>query len=644
MPRGLRFALSSLLIGAMSVGLAYAGAILTPAPKDGSDSRASAAATLGSVSDLPNTSAGETFQPGKGHILAGAARASLEPRPDVWGGTWEKSAAKCETLPPNENLGTGLQEGAKYATDTRVKWAENPNCIYMGGYGLGPMFAVTSWDDPYGLWVRSVALSDGTNEYVLTTIDAAYILGKYRDMCDRCGTFDLAEDLGAELGMPASAFMFSASHAHTAPDIIGGWGGVPDWYLAQVTDAIKASVRTAVANMRPAVLEAGEEMARQFNSDRRDFYRSTEDYGMTWFRVLEKGQPTPDAPIDYFPGGTTTPPAEASTAAAPTAATGQDSAAAPTRSSAVVTAPVPVQTPGCGNNGGGNGEGGKKCPTPTPTPTSEPTPTQTPTAEPTPDPTPTQTDSLRAIATVGVFGAHPVTVDEGSGPADGDFPTVFARAAEQAFGGVGLFVQGGLGNVSPRDGQGGDDKVKMGNGLVSLLPKLGEGRIIENTAVVTSQRFWNQPVTNGPLGSLGAGGFFDREFNQTPATVQAGKSDRKNCKSASPLSVRTAVSAARIGPLWITSGPGELFGSYTNAVKERNPAGITMVMAITNDGLGYLVPSYETDDVARQGVGFAGQVVEYEDAYSIDRCFSDMALEATLGLLPGGGGVATSTP
>ena len=638
MPRGLKFFLSSFLMGAMSLGIAYAGAVLTPAPKIRSAQKADRPATLTSVADLPSISAGETFQPGKGHVLAGAARASLEPRPDVWGGTWEKSAAKCETLPANENIGRGLQEGAQHVTDTRVKWAENPNCIYMGGYGLGPMFAVTSWDDPYGLWVRSVALSDGSKSYVLTTIDAAYILGKYRDMCERCGTFDLAEDLGAELGMPASSFMFSASHAHTAPDIIGGWGGVPDWYLDQVTDAIKATVRTAVANMRPAVLEAGEEMARQFNTDRRDFYRSIEDYGMTWFRVVEKGEPTADAPIDYFPGGTTTPPAPAAADADPSSETRQTSVAT-TRSSAIAAAPMAAQTPGCGNNGGG-----KKCPTPTPT--AEPTPTTEPTTEPTPDPTPPTTDSLRAIATVGVFGAHPVTIDEGSGPADGDFPTVFARRAEETFGGVGLFVQGGLGNVSPRDGGhtvGNTTKERMGNGLVSLLPKLGAGRIIENPTVSTAQRFWNQPVTNGPLGSLGAGGFFDREFNQTPATVEAGKSNRKNCKSASPLSVRTAVSAVKIGPLWITSGPGELFGSYTNTIKEKNPKGITMVMAITNDGLGYLVPSIETDDVARQGVGFAGQVVEYEDAYSIDRCFSDMALEATLGLL-GEGGVALSAP
>jgi hypothetical protein len=43
--------------------------------------------------------------------------------------------------------------------------------------------------------------------------------------------------------------------------------------------------------------------------------------------------------------------------------------------------------------------------------------------------------------------------------------------------------------------------------------------------------------------------------------------------------------------------------------------------------------SFETDHAGRQGLGFAGQVVEYEDAYSIDHCFGDAVLEHTLSLL-----------
>ena len=41
-------------------------------------------------------------------------------------------------------------------------------------------------------------------------------------------------------------------------DFIGGWGGVPDWYMRQVTDALKQSATEAVQSERPAVLEDGE--------------------------------------------------------------------------------------------------------------------------------------------------------------------------------------------------------------------------------------------------------------------------------------------------------------------------------------------------------------------------------------------------
>jgi hypothetical protein len=63
-----------------------------------------------------------------------------------------------------------------------------------------------------------------------------------------------------------------------------------------------------------------------------------------------------------------------------------------------------------------------------------------------------------------------------------------------------------------------------------------------------------------------------------------------------------------------------------------------MALGLVNDGLGYIVQSFETDHVGRQGVGFAGSagpvgLAEYEDAYSIDHCFGDATLEKTIRLL-----------
>ncbi|HWC14056.1 MAG TPA: hypothetical protein VG929_05630 [Actinomycetota bacterium] len=585
MPRGLKYVLSSFLVGALSLGVAWAGAVLVPTPKVGAgDATKSAPAQRMQVEDQEGD--GEAFvasaaalEPGQ--ILAGASKISLYPRPEDYRGQfpdarWEQDYAKCATLAPNA---TGVREGATHVADFRVRWAENPNCLYMGGYGIGPMFPITSWDEEYGLWTRSVAMSDGDDTVVLTLIDAVYWEAHYNSLCDGCGFLDLADQLGAELGVPASSFIFASTHSHTAPDFIGGWGAVPDWYMQQATDSLKESVRQAVRTMQPAVLEAGESFARPFNGERRDFYRSAEDNAMSWFRVVDADdQPEPE------------------------------------------TCTTPTPTPEPANNGAGKGHGygnAGKDPAPAPTPVCEP-------AAP-----------GKAIATVGAYPAHPVTEDHSKGQGDADFPAVFAKSVEDSFGGVGMFLQTGLGNVSPRG-----DKVNMGTGLASLVPPIGAGRQISDTNVLVGRHDWDQPVTNVPLGGLGAAGFFDRTFNETPAVVNEGKGGEvnKRCYSASPISVDTSVSAAKIGPLWITGGPGELFAGITNTIEEKNPGGVTLALGLVNDGLGYIIQSYETDHAGRQGAGFAGKagpvgVAEYEDAYSIDHCFGDATLEKTLRLL-----------
>lgn len=560
----------SFLVGAMSVGLAWAGQGLVPVSTESTlqDATRKVAPAARQAPEGETTVTEDTPQLDleSGQLLAGSAKVSLKPEPEKYGGTWETDYDKCANLAPNQE---GVQEGMMHVSDLRVRWAENSNCIFMGGYGIGPMNPIVKWDDAYGLWTRSVAMSDGTDAIVLTLIDAVYWEAYYNNMCEGCGFLELADKLAAETGLKPESFVFASTHSHTSPDFIGGWGGVPEWYMQQATESLEASAKQAVASMQPAVLEAGEVLARQFNAERRDFYRSAEDDGFSWFRLVDADdQPSPE----------------------------------------VCTTPPPAETPLPGT---------KPKPTPTPTPVCTP---------PSPG---------RAIATVGAYAAHPVTADESSGTADADFPAVFAKNVEERFGGVGMFLQTGLGNMSPRG-----SKVEMGNGLGNLVPAIGGGTQVANPDVRVGRTFWDQPVTNVPLGSLGVAGFFDRKFNQAPATVAEGKgsAENKKCRSASAVSVRTSVSAAKIGSLWITGGPGELFSNLTNTIEERNPNGVTLALGLVNDGLGYIVQSFETDHVGRQGVGFAGSagpvgLSEYEDAYSIDHCFGDATLEHTIRLL-----------
>ena len=582
----------SFVVGVLSLGAAWAGTGLAPvsdkidavddlaknggstgADKNFLDEVDAEAAASGTEQNASFTPAYSPADLADGQILGGSAKVSLYPRPEDYqgqfpGAKWETNQEECETLSPSEAAVRGT---ATHVADTRVRWNENPDCIYMGGYGIGPMNAIGSWDDEYGLWVRSVAMQDKQGDaLVLTLVDGVYWEALYSTMCpgEPCGFADIAGQLSQELGLPAESFLFASSHAHTSMDFIGGWGGVPDWYMQQATDSLKASVRHALNSMEPAVLEAGESIVRDRNAERRDFYRSAEDDTMSWFRLIDADdQPRPE----------------------------------------VCTTPPPAPGP----------PGKKKADLPPPQPVCEP-------AAP-----------GRAIATVGAYAAHPVTADEGAGVADADFSGVFAKNVEDRFGGVGMFLQTGLGNMSPRG-----SKLDMGNGLGNEVPTMGTGMRVPDTNIRVGRTFWQQPATNVPLSTLGAAGFFDRKFAQTPATVSEGKGgeENKKCKSASPLSVNTSVSAAKIGSLWITGGPGELFSNLTNTIEERNPGGVTLALGLVNDGLGYIVQSFETDHVGRQGVGFAGKagpigLSEYEDAYSIDHCFGDATLENTLDLL-----------
>lgn len=704
----LRYLVSSFLIGVFGVGLAWAGSALAPPSLPGTK----ATTQQRTLPDGTKVAAmGFTGELGSGQVLAGAAKASISPRPVDFGGEWRTEGCNA--------LGPGIVNA--HPTSFRVRWAEASNCIYAGGNGIGPMNAITNFDTEFGLWARSVAVSDGSEALIMTILDGAYYFGEYNNMCgstnvpdpvevpnpnptdpgsmvppvdpnavvddpkNDCGFFDIQEDMGVALGLDPSSFMLASTHAHASPDFVAAWGGVPQWYMDQVEAAIKASIRAAWAMRRPALIEVGDELARQYNNERRAAYRSAEENTMAWFRLVEPGQPTPDPAIDYNAAGDF---------ACVSACPGGITTRTLTETSVPVRGEAATPEPGCSSSGGQP----KKCPTPSPTP-SPPADGDGDGVPDSSDNCPTtanadqrdldadgagdacdedddgdnvadssdncpgvsnqdQTDedgdgrgdecddarSLRAIATVGSYAGHPASGVSG-GKAHADWVGPFNHAVEQEFGGVGLMFESGLGNMS----QGGGDH-EVGGGLAALLPDLLGGQVLENATgpidIWTDQTFWNQPVTNAVLAGGGASGVFDRPMNQTPAAVRAGKNPVEQCVSSSPISVRTAVSAARIGSLWVTGGPGELFSNLTNTIKEKNNRGVTMPLALVNDALGYIMQSFESDHTGRQGGGFVGSPVgiEYEDAYSIDHCFGDMVLEETLKLMGVGDAQAISVP
>jgi hypothetical protein len=544
------------LTGALLVGTAWAGVGIMPvsklsdepaAPKTTATSGQQTSAKRGAPGDvnLPDKAADAAddatggsgsgvptgAELGPNELLAGAAKINLEPKPDAAKGEiWVRDKAKC--LAGVGTNGVNPDVIRDHAADWRSSWIENTNCLYMGGFGVGPSQPITEFDKEFGLWARTAAYSRGGKTLTLTILDAEGYNGLFTNMCPPekpCGAIDIGKQMGEELGIDPAGVVIASTHAHSGMDLIGGWGGVPPWYMRQVAEAIRESIRQAVSNMQPATVEAGDTLARQYNGERRDSYYSAEDQTLNWIRTVD-------------------------------------------RSGAV-------------------------------------------------------------ISTAGTYAAHATSHGSSTSVAHADWPGVFDKTVEDRFGGIGLMFEAGLGNMSASQ----NNKGSMGAGLAQLLPAVGGGTPVASPDVKVAQTFWAQPVTNAPLGTLGAGGFFDRRFDKgTPGAVEVAKKDwNVPCRSASPISVRTQATAARIGGVVVTASPGEIFSNFSNTIEERSSI-TALSIGQANDALGYMPQSFETDDKARQGGGFAGAgFFEYEDAYSIDRCFGDMALMTTLNMLEG---------
>src|SRR4051794_14694250 len=302
--------ITAFLVGACMVSSAWAGGSLVPVPHEKAKATvagtnktqaktrkqpaaAATPATKPAAADTPVTVPSPSSLK-DGQVLAGAAKMSTEPRPQDYDGTWEKSPEKCSTLSENffSQLASNTQETVDHLAVAGSPWPENPNCIYMGGFGIGPMNPVSSWDQDRGLWVRAVALRDKDgDDLVLAILDGEGYFWDYANKCDDCGIKQITASLAADqsLGLKAENIVIGATHAHSSPDFIGGWGFVPDWYMKQVSATIKQTIKDAVLAERPAVLEYGEHLARPFNHERRDSYRSAEEQELTWLRAYAPG-------------------------------------------------------------------------------------------------------------------------------------------------------------------------------------------------------------------------------------------------------------------------------------------------------------------------------------------------------------------
>jgi hypothetical protein len=146
-------------------------------------------------------------------------------------------------------------------TDLSPSDAELTDEFYLGGYG-GPFQRGIAEGVHDPVFVRTMAIGYGPDEGVLLAVVDAIGIGNQIQREIRATT-------AANLGIDESQIIVAATHSHSAPDLQGLWGGVPDAYKARLIADIVESLTMAWSSKVPATLEVASTVSA--NRNRRDW-------------------------------------------------------------------------------------------------------------------------------------------------------------------------------------------------------------------------------------------------------------------------------------------------------------------------------------------------------------------------------------
>jgi hypothetical protein len=229
-----------------------------------------------------------------GEFLVGADRSSLAPDPDRW------QTEGCSTYASNFPEEAGHLAGRITEEMVAPGWPKSPDCVYLGGYGLGPSRPATGVDPTTGYDVQTIAISNGEELVIWQQTPFVGFFSSYReDLCDACGILDIRRVIAEGLDTQLSNIAIGSNHSHGGADGYGAWGGLPTWYREQVRDTLVRSAFRAAAAMAPATIEIGQTEARSFSRERRSTYHSVSDVGAVWLqaRELAKGPGKKQGPV-----------------------------------------------------------------------------------------------------------------------------------------------------------------------------------------------------------------------------------------------------------------------------------------------------------------------------------------------------------
>lgn len=282
--RPARLVIAGVVAGALLVGSAWAGIGIVPVPELDTPlptvPAASAPDDRGDKVAANDAVAGTATRLADAGLLVGGDVTPLTPDPAKW------QRADCVALDESA-VDPGLMHLAdKAVADMTGSWPRSPDCVYLGGYGIGPMRPATGVDPHAGINVRSLAISNGAQTVLWQIVDMVGFFARYRaDLCDGCGILDIRRAIATRSGLPVEAIAIGSTHTHGGADGFGAWGGLPTWYREQVRDAVIASGLAAIDALQPATVSVGAVDLRSFNNERRDHYYSTSDYGAVWLQA-----------------------------------------------------------------------------------------------------------------------------------------------------------------------------------------------------------------------------------------------------------------------------------------------------------------------------------------------------------------------
>jgi hypothetical protein len=221
-----------------------------------------------------------------------------------------------------------------------------------------------------------------------------------------------------------------------------------------------------------------------------------------------------------------------------------------------------------------------------------------------------------------------------------------------------VFFPGGLGDQTVKRELGRDG---IGEGLAELVFESADNAYtLDSNEIVSEQKIVTIPADNDSLVAMNKIGIFMRDSTvpgphatgPSQSVQQVGGGNTPSCASFGAVSVLSPVGGFRIGtpgretndagkPIFdrgdavvLMQAPGEIFSSISLTTTDylaraRN----VLVLGMSNDHIGYIIPAQQYDIRAANAAGIAApshNMTDYEESLSTGRCTGDQVQNALL--------------